>query len=112
MKEGNVLFNNTINTFYIRLYGVGLDLECICILSLYLNNYGFKNKIEFNTNQGKLMFVIYQYGICMLLCYIDLCLCYLKQKNMNLFVIFFHNILFCFVFSLIIKKKLFVIFFH
>ena len=22
MKEGNVLFNNTLNTFYLRLYGV------------------------------------------------------------------------------------------
>ena len=22
-KEGNVLFNNTLNTFYLRLYGVG-----------------------------------------------------------------------------------------
>ena len=23
MKEGNVLFNDTLNTFYLRLYGVG-----------------------------------------------------------------------------------------
>ena len=23
MKEGNVLFNGTLNTFYLRLYGVG-----------------------------------------------------------------------------------------
>ena len=22
MKEGNVLFNNTLNTFYVRLYGI------------------------------------------------------------------------------------------
>ena len=24
-KEGNVLFNDTLNTFYLRLYGVGLS---------------------------------------------------------------------------------------
>ena len=23
MKEGNVLFNDTLNTFYLQLYGVG-----------------------------------------------------------------------------------------
>ena len=23
MNEGNVLFNNTLNTFYLRLYGIG-----------------------------------------------------------------------------------------
>ena len=23
MKEGNVLFNDTLNTFYLRLYGIG-----------------------------------------------------------------------------------------
>ena len=23
MKEGNILFNNALNTFYLRLYGVG-----------------------------------------------------------------------------------------
>ena len=30
-KEGNVLFNNALNTFYLRLYGVGdvtYDVKC------------------------------------------------------------------------------------
>ena len=26
-KEGNVLFNDALNTFYLRLYGVGDDEE-------------------------------------------------------------------------------------
>ena len=26
-KEGNVLFNDTLNTFYLRLYGVRLKVE-------------------------------------------------------------------------------------
>ena len=27
MKEGNVLFNDTLNTFYLQLYGVGHMLK-------------------------------------------------------------------------------------
>ena len=27
MKEGNVLFNDALNTFYLRLYGVGRIVE-------------------------------------------------------------------------------------
>ena len=26
-KEGNVLFNDSLNTFYLRLYGVGLPMS-------------------------------------------------------------------------------------
>ena len=46
MKEGNVLFNNALNTFYLRLYGVGHRVKdhtysesvcerekvCVCVL--------------------------------------------------------------------------------
>ena len=27
MKEGNVLFNDALNTFYLRLYGVGYQVS-------------------------------------------------------------------------------------
>ena len=27
-KEGNVLFNDVLNTFYLRLYGVGHMVKC------------------------------------------------------------------------------------
>ena len=27
MKEGNVLFNDALDTFYLRLYGVGCNLN-------------------------------------------------------------------------------------
>ena len=36
MKEGNVLFNDALNTFYLRLYGVGHTVIwhvslCVCV---------------------------------------------------------------------------------
>ena len=35
-KEGNVLFNDTLNTFYLRLYGVGLSTKCLFIIFISL----------------------------------------------------------------------------
>ena len=29
-KEGNVLFNNILNTFYLQLYGVGSVANAVC----------------------------------------------------------------------------------
>ena len=37
-KEGNVLFNDTLNTFYLRLYGVGLSTKCTkCLFIIFIS---------------------------------------------------------------------------
>ena len=48
-EEGNVLFNDTLNTFYLRLYGVGLHKECI--VPLGYNHVHFVKYIQLNNKQ-------------------------------------------------------------
>ena len=36
-EEGNVLFNDVLNTFYLRLYGVGKEEDkCICLSPTFM----------------------------------------------------------------------------
>ena len=50
-KEGNVLFNDALNTFYLRLYGVGMEgkekvLFNDAFLTFYLRLYGVRHMVK------------------------------------------------------------------
>ena len=49
MKEGNVLFNNALNTFYLRLYGVSQNGNVLfndALNTIYLRLYGVRHKLK------------------------------------------------------------------
>ena len=50
-KEGNVLFKDTLNTFYLRLYGITLNtfylrLYGVTLNTFYLRLYGVKHMVK------------------------------------------------------------------
>ena len=41
VKKGNVLFNDVLNTFYLRLYGVGYQLRWFLVIYIYIYIFFF-----------------------------------------------------------------------
>ena len=39
--EGNILFNDALNTFYLRLYGVSVSICMYVCISVYVSIYMF-----------------------------------------------------------------------
>ena len=56
MKEGNVLFNDVLNTFYLLLYGVDIERNILfndALNTFYLRLYGVRHMVKDHSDSEK-----------------------------------------------------------
>ena len=52
-RKGNVLFNDTLNTFYLRLYGESIVLFNDTLNTFYLRLYGVRHMVKDHSDSEK-----------------------------------------------------------